>query len=44
MDARDFGLTNDPYAEAEEDVRPYRGLSPAVEQFLQMMRRSGVPV
>ncbi|MBI5243468.1 MAG: hypothetical protein HY922_07235 [Elusimicrobia bacterium] len=40
MDARDFGLTNDPYAEAEEDVRPYRALSPAerYSRLLDLMR------
>ncbi|MEK7743561.1 MAG: hypothetical protein AAB578_04165 [Elusimicrobiota bacterium] len=28
MNARDFGMTDDPAAAAEEDVRPHRGLSP----------------
>lgn len=29
MDARDFGVTTDPWRAAEEDVAPYRDLSAA---------------
>ena len=28
VDARDFGFATDPWQQAEEDVRPYRQLSP----------------
>lgn len=39
MNARDFGLTDDADLAAEEDVRPYRGLSPAQRygRFLDLM-------
>ncbi len=39
MNARDFGFPDDPYAAAEEDVKPYRGLSPRERYaaFLDLM-------
>lgn len=39
MNARDFGVPDDPFAAALEDVEPYRGLSPRerYERFLDLM-------
>ncbi|MBI4677752.1 MAG: hypothetical protein HY748_09225 [Elusimicrobia bacterium] len=39
MNARDFGLSDDPQTCAEEDVRPYLGLSAAQRygKFLDLM-------
>lgn len=39
MDARDFGVEMDPMRSAEEDVKAYRGLSPAecYAHFLDLM-------
>ena len=52
MNAGDFGLTEDPDAAAEEDVRPYRGLSPVQRykklldllSFMQEIRKSLDPL
>ncbi|MBI4576733.1 MAG: hypothetical protein HY722_10765 [Planctomycetes bacterium] len=40
MGARDFGLPEDPAAIADEEVAPYRGLSPGERyaRFLDLMR------
>lgn len=39
MDARDFGLSIDPHDCAQEEVRPYLGLSPSerYRRFLDLM-------
>ncbi len=39
MDARDFGMSIDPFEIAEDEVRPYRCLSPRerFERFLGLM-------
>ena len=39
MNSRDFGVTDDPYEEAAEDVRPYVGLTPRERwmKFLDLM-------
>lgn len=39
MNARDFGMTDDPAAGAAEEVRPYLGLTPAerYRKFLDLM-------
>lgn len=39
MRAHDFGVVEDPYEAAEEEVRPYRGLSPCERygRFLDLM-------
>jgi len=39
VNARDFGVTDDPYQAAAEDVRPYRALTPRerYERFLDLM-------
>lgn len=40
MRARDFGIVEDPNEATEEEVRPYRGLSPRERyaRFLDLMR------
>lgn len=40
MKARDFGISDDAQASVDEDVRPYRDLSPAERywKFLDLMR------
>jgi hypothetical protein len=48
MKAADFGVTDDPYRQAQDDVAPYRGLTPQecwrrfieLTQFSEMLMRT----